>query len=216
MMSTATEQDALSRYLHRRLSRRLSQLEKTCLPPPPDADESTTIWPDGRHLGELDSAVLDLAVMARKKVPTSTWKAYQWVNKQWQKYHLVSRVQKLVRRARERLQEENEMDWKIAWPRQLNPDRFRREAFLEWIAYLGNPDFFDVIDIVHDPDPQLHKGESYSLPHEIIHTIAATREVLTKYRERKQGAKRAANYRAKLKERENRHMKGTSRRKISR
>jgi hypothetical protein len=215
-MSIATEQDALSRYLHRRLSSRLSQLEKTCLPPPPDADESTTIWPDGRHLGELDSAVLDLAVMTRKKLPTSNWKAYQWVNKQWQRYHLVSRVEKLVRRARERLQEENEMDWKIAWPRQLNPDRFRREAFLEWIAYLGNPDFFDVIDIVYDPDPQLHKGESYSLPHGIINAIAATREVIAERRKRKQDAKRAAKYRANLKERENRLKKGTPRRKFSR
>src|SRR5205814_7051148 len=98
---------------------------------------------------ELDSAVSALAVITRRKHPTSNWKAYKCVNKRWQKYHLVSRVEKLVRRARERLQEEDEMDWKSARPGQLNSDRFRREAFLEWIAHLGNPDFFDVIDIVY-------------------------------------------------------------------
>ncbi len=215
-MNTAMKQDVLFRFLDRRISCLLSSLEKTCLPLPPATDELTTIWPDGRHLGELDSAVLALAVMVRKKLPTSNWKAYIWVNKRWQGYHLVSRVEKLVRRARERLQEENEMDWEIAWPRQLNPDRFRREAFLECIASLGNSDFFDVIDIAYDPDPQLHKGELYSLPHQIAKAIATTREVIAKYRERKQGAKRAAKYRANLKESENRRKKGTPRGKFSR
>jgi hypothetical protein len=197
-MSAAAKQDVLFRFLDRELSRLLSALEKTCLPPPPDTDESTTIWPDGMHLGELDSTVLALAIIARNKLPRSNWKAYKWVDKRWQRYHLVSRVEKLVRRARERLQEENEMDGKIAWPRQLNPDRFRREAFLEWIAHLENSDFFDVIDIVYDPDPQLHKGESYSLPH-LIAKIPGT---LAKNHKRKQAQRRQSNRRLKLKERE--------------
>ena len=214
-MNTAMKQDVLFRFLDRRLSTLLSLLEETCLPLRPDTDELTTIWPDGRHLGELDSSVLALAIMERKKVPTSNWKAYKWVNKRWQRYRLVSRVEKLVRRARDRLQEENEMDWEIAWPRQLNPDRFRHEAFLEWIASLGNSDFFDVIDYVHDPD-EVYETGSYSLPHKIINAIAATREVIAERRKRKQDAKRAAKYRANLKERENRRKKGTPRGKFSR
>jgi hypothetical protein len=210
MMKAALQHDTLFRYLDGQLSILLRVLEKTCLPPT-EADQSTTIWPSARHLAELDSAVVALAIIERKKWPSLPWKGYKWVNKRWQKYRLVSRVEKLVRRARERLQEETEMDRQIAWPSQLNPDRFLRQAFLEWIAGLGNSDFLDVIDIVHDPDPQLHKGESYSHPH----LIAKIPGIVAKYRERKQGAKRAANYRGRIKERENRHNKSISRRKIS-
>ncbi|CEF48708.1 unnamed protein product [uncultured bacterium] len=196
-MKAAMKQDVLFRFLDSRLSCLRSSLEQTCLPLPPDTDELTTIWPDGRHLGELDSAVLALAVMERKKLPTSNWKAYNWVNKRWQRYHLVSRVEKLVRRARERLEEENEIDGKIAWPRQLNPDRFQREAFLDWIASLGNSEFLDVIDIVYDPDPQVWKGESHSLPHLIVKANAATRRVIAENRKRKQNRLRQRRRRDK-------------------
>jgi hypothetical protein len=213
-MSAAIKQDVLFRFLDRELSRLLSALEKTCLPPRPDTDQSTTIWPDGRHLGELDSTVLALAIIARNKPPPSNWKPYKWVNKRWQRYHLVSRVEKLVRRAHDRLQEENEMDCKIAWPSQLNPERFGREAFLEWIASLCNSDFLDVIDIVHDPDPEVWERESYSLPHRIVNAIASTRRVIAEKRKQKQGAKRAKKYRDRLKERGNRRKKGTQRRKF--
>jgi hypothetical protein len=212
-MSTPIQQDALFGYLDCQLSILLRGLEETCQLHM-DAEGSTTVWPSGRHLAELDSIVIALAIMERKKVPTPDWTAYKWVNKRWQRYHLVSRVEKLVRRARERLQEENEIDWKIAWPRQLNPDRFRREAFLEWIAGLGNSDFLDVIDIVYDPDPEVWEGESYSLPHRIVNAVGATRLVIAEKRKQKQGAKRAKKYRDRLKARENRRKNGTQCRKF--
>jgi hypothetical protein len=103
-MNSATTLDALSRFLHRQLSIWLALIDQTCLPP-----EATpggeTVWPDGETLGELNSTVLTLAIMERKKPSASRWKAYKCVSKRWQKYHLVSRVEKLVRRARARLQE---------------------------------------------------------------------------------------------------------------
>jgi hypothetical protein len=202
-VNAAKKQDVLFRFLDRKLSRLLSALEGTCLPPPPDMEGSMTVWPDGWRLGQLDSAVFALAVMAREKLPGSQWNAYKWVNKRWPRFHLVSRVEKLVRRARARLQEETEIDRKRTWP----PDRCRREAFLEWIAHLENSDLLDVIDILYNPDPELCDGESYSLPHEIVNNIAAAREAIAKSRERKQGAKRAANYRARLKARRKFHVK---------
>ena len=151
---------------------------------PGEFDGATVLYPDGIVLGNLDSTVLTLAVIAGGKVRGSRWKAYKRVDKRWPKYHLVSKVEKLVKRARERLQEECETDGKTDLPHYLLA---RREAFLEWIAWLENPDFLDVINIV----------PNFSwVPHDIVNTMARAR----KFHARTQAAKRALRYRAKRKE----------------
>jgi hypothetical protein len=189
--NTPMEQDALFKFLDYRLRTLLLLL----LPPPPPgqvSDGSMALYPDGHTLGELDSTVLTLAVIEGKKVPATRWKAYKRVDKRWPKYHLVSRVEKLVRRARARLREENEADCKVDCAQY---HQGRREAFLEWIAWLENPDFLDVITIA--PDPRW-------LPRYVVNTMDRAHKLLARY----QGAKRAARYRAKR--------KGQNRRKISR
>jgi hypothetical protein len=181
--NTAMEQDALLSFLDYRLRILLLRL----LPPPPPgqvSDGSMTLYPDGMLLGELDSTVLTLAVIEGKKVPATRWKAYKRVDKRWPKYHLVSRVEKLVRRARERLREESKADCKVDGAQY---HLSRREAFLEWIAWLENPDFLDVITIAPDPG---------WLPRYVVNTMDTAR----KLGRRQQGAKRAARYRAKRKE----------------
>jgi hypothetical protein len=65
-MKAALQHDKLFRYLDGQLSILLGGLEKTCLPPRP-ADQSTTIWPSARHLAELDSTVVALAIMPRRQ-----------------------------------------------------------------------------------------------------------------------------------------------------
>jgi hypothetical protein len=172
------EQDALFGFLDYRLRICLRML----LPPAPPgqvSDGSMALLPDGMLLGELDSIVLILAVMEGKKAPASHWKAYKRVDKRWPKYHLVSKVEKLVRRVRERLREESEVDGKTDC---ADYHLFRREAFLEWIAFLENPDFLDLI------------GDW--MPHHILKIMEKGR----KFMRRQQGAKRAARYRAKRKE----------------
>jgi hypothetical protein len=88
-------------------------------------------------------------------------------------------------------------------PSQSNPEWHRREAFLEWIAGLGNSDFLDVIDMVYDPHPQLHKGESYSIPHQIVIATPRLRRLISDDHRRKLDRNRQANRRLKLKTRTN-------------
>jgi hypothetical protein len=181
--NTAMEQDALFKFLDYRLRILLLLL----LPPPPPgqvSDGSMALYPDGHTLGELDSTVLTLAVIERKKVPATCWKAYKRVDKRWPKYHLVSRVEKLVRRARERLREENEADCKVD---SAQYHQGRREAFLEWIAYLENPAFLDLIDFA---------PASNWLPRDIVKRLPWGR----RFKKRQEAAKRSARYRAKRKE----------------
>jgi hypothetical protein len=101
-------------------------------------------------------------------------------------------VEKLVRRARERLREESKADYKVDGAQY---HQARREAFLEWIAWLENPDFLDVLTIAPDPG---------WLPRYAVDTMGRAHKLWA----RSQGAKRAARYRAKR--------KGENLRKISR
>jgi hypothetical protein len=119
------------------------RVDQMCLLPEA-TPRGETVWPDGEMLGELNSTVSTLATMERKKPPASRWRAYKCVSKRWQRYHLLSRVEKLIWRARARLQEESEMPSKNA---------YRCEAFLEWIAGLGHSEFLDVIDMVYKHCP---------------------------------------------------------------
>jgi hypothetical protein len=179
------------------LDNRLRMLLLLLLPPPPRgqvSDGTLALYPGGMLLGELDSTVLTLAVIEGKKVPVTRWKAYKRVDKRWPKYHLVSRVEKLVRRARERLREESKADCKVDGAQY---HQARRDAFLEWIAWLGNPDFLDVLTIAPGPDPPW-------LPRYVVDTMDRAHNQLA----RSQAAKRAARYRARR--------KGENLRKISR
>lgn len=179
----AMEQDALFSFLDYRLRILLLLL----LPPPPPgqvSDGSMMLYPDGHTLGELDSTVLTLAVLEGNKVPATHWKAYKRVDKRWPKYHLVSRVEKLVRRARERLREENETDCKVDCAQY---HQGRREAFLEWIVYLENPAFLDLIDFAPASD---------WLPRYSVERLSLARG----FKKRQEAAKRSARYRAKRKE----------------
>jgi hypothetical protein len=201
-MNAATTLDGLSRYLHNDLSMWLGVLDESCLPSAATPG-GETVWPCGTWLGKLDSAVFTLAVMERKKpfakkLSISNWKTYKYVDKRWQRHHLVSRVKKLVLRARARLQEESELESKNA--SQSDPERWRREPFLEWIGGLGNSDFLDVIDMVYGP---LRKGGPYSNPHQIVIGMRRMLRLVSERRRRDLDRKRQANRRLKLKERAN-------------
>ena len=182
MKDSKTAMDALFGFLDYRLRTLLLLL----LPPPPPrqvSDGTMALYPDGMLLGELDSTVLTLAVIEGKKVPATRWKAYKRVDKRWPKYHLVSRVEKLVRRARERLREESKADCKLD---DAQYHQARRRTFLEWIVWLGNSDFLDVVTIA--PDPAL-----------LRRYIVDSMDRGLKLHARHQAAKRAASYRAKRK-----------------
>ncbi len=177
-----TAMDALFRFLDYRLRTLLLRL----LPPPPPgqvSDGTMALYPDGMLLGELDSTVLTLAVIQGKKVPATRWKAYKRVDKRWPKYHLISKVEKLVRRAGEKLREESKADCKVDNGQYY---RARRQAFLEWIVWLGNPDLLDVITVA--PDPRW-------LRRDVLDTMDKGRKLFAQ----RQAAKRAARYRAKHK-----------------
>jgi hypothetical protein len=57
---------------------------------------------------ELNRAVRGLAETTRKTLPSTSWEIYKLVDKRWRGIQLVSRVNKFVGRARERLKEKGE------------------------------------------------------------------------------------------------------------
>jgi hypothetical protein len=63
-----------------------------------------TFWPLKDELRKLDQAVIDLAVICRKK-HFPPWKSYKAVNVRWPGIRLVPRVQALVKRARKILKD---------------------------------------------------------------------------------------------------------------
>jgi hypothetical protein len=82
--------------------------------------EGMTFWPLKNELKELTHAVIDLSVIGRipKKPTAPVWKRFKVVNTRWPGFQLVSRVEQLVQRARNRLKETGGSGF----------DRLRREA----------------------------------------------------------------------------------------
>jgi len=99
-----------------RLQDALRAIERKCYPrkPSDNADSfhramaQMIFWPAKDELSELDSAVLSLALTERKKSPTPRWKAYVLVDQRWPGYCLVSRLNALILRARNLLEEAGE------------------------------------------------------------------------------------------------------------
>src|SRR5438067_268924 len=98
----------------RRLQDALRGIERKCYLPlkaPGDADElhramaQMIFWPSKSELDQLDSAVERLATIERKRQLSPLWKAYVLVNDRWPGSRLVPRVNALISRARERLNE---------------------------------------------------------------------------------------------------------------
>jgi hypothetical protein len=103
-MNTATEQVAT----RDRLSKALRAVRECCHPPLGEAS-----WPSDAQLNELDSAVVGLAMMDRKRritVLTPFWKAYEWVEKKRPEIRLLPRVKELVERADKLLKGAGESD----------------------------------------------------------------------------------------------------------
>jgi hypothetical protein len=101
-------QDALNEQVQQRLSSDLETLASRCQP-----DEAKgTLWPSGELLRSVEDSVNLLIAEERKKLPMPMWKGFQLLNRRKRSLRLVWRMDKLVRRARERLKEggESELD----------------------------------------------------------------------------------------------------------
>jgi hypothetical protein len=88
-----------------RLFLRLEWLARSCKPPD---TARRTIWPDRGFLRDLENEVMFLIATERKEQPSPAWKGFQLLNKRLQSLQLVLRVNNLVKRARERLEEAGE------------------------------------------------------------------------------------------------------------
>lgn len=64
-----------------------------------------TTWPDGVFLQSLENHVMVLIATERKKRPSPAWKVFQLLDRRMPKLLLVKRVDNLVKRARDRLDE---------------------------------------------------------------------------------------------------------------
>jgi hypothetical protein len=72
---------------------------------PPIGVSQTASWPSLDELTVFHFDVCELVKPQRKNPYYPAWRAYKLVNKRWPSIRLISRVDKLVNRARERLQE---------------------------------------------------------------------------------------------------------------
>jgi hypothetical protein len=95
-------------YLQNRLSAALRALGECCHPPLRKAT-----WPSDAQLDGLHFAVMDLAMMERKKpitAQTPYWTAYKRVDKRHSEIRLIPRVKELVGRADRLLKEVGDSD----------------------------------------------------------------------------------------------------------
>jgi hypothetical protein len=86
-----------------RLFLRLNRLARFCKAQ--DTPWPGTIWPDQVFLRSLEAEVVFLIITERKKRPSPAWKAFQLLNKRMPSLQLVLRINNLVKRARDRLEE---------------------------------------------------------------------------------------------------------------
>jgi hypothetical protein len=93
------------------------------------------LFPSRGELKELDSAVVTLAMVGRKKAITTLtpyWKAYECVNKKWPEIRLLPRLNELVGRAEKILKEAGESDL-IRLQQKASPEAIRLANDLERI-----------------------------------------------------------------------------------
>jgi len=116
---------AVEKRARHQLKDALKSLRSRCLPSrqaPPGADDlhramlAMTFWPSNDELTELDLRVKELALIDREKVPNPLWKAFELVNKRWPGFRLIRRLDALVSRARNLLNETGESD--LTWVRR--------------------------------------------------------------------------------------------------
>jgi hypothetical protein len=86
-----------------RLFLRLERLARYCKPS--DTASPSAIWPDQGFLRDLESEVVFLVATVRKNPPSPAWKAFRLLDRRMPKLLLVRRVDNLVKRARDRLEE---------------------------------------------------------------------------------------------------------------
>jgi hypothetical protein len=97
-------QDKMTRKLAReRLFLRLNKLAGCCKAQ--DTPWPGTIWPDEAFLRSLEEDVMLLIATERKNPPSPAWKAFQLLDRRMPKLLLVKRVDSLVKRAQDRLEE---------------------------------------------------------------------------------------------------------------
>jgi hypothetical protein len=97
-------QDTMNRKLAKeRLFLRLNRLARFCKAQ--DTPWPGTIWPDQVFLLSLEDEVVFLITTERKKRPSPAWKAFQLLNTRMPSLQLVLRINNLVKRARDRLEE---------------------------------------------------------------------------------------------------------------
>jgi len=112
-----------------RLLRNLKSLEAYCQPPVDgqaeiDAEAEDPIgewlekrrvlWPSNELLRQIDDDVIELAIAGRKKPILPISKAFEQVDRRMRKFRLKSRLNDLIRRARDRVTGESELA-KAAW-----------------------------------------------------------------------------------------------------
>ena len=125
-MSTAIEQVELQD----RILEALRDLSDCCHPP-----LGETLWPSWGELKELDSAVVSLAMVGRKKTITALtpyWKAYECVDKKQPEIRLLPRIKELVGRADKLLKKAGESDL-VRLRRKTSPESIRLANDLETI-----------------------------------------------------------------------------------
>ena len=100
----ATAQDR--NQVKERLVLHLDYLRKCCKPQ--DKNWPPTFWPDRKFLQSLEDNVMFLIATKRKKQPSPAWKGFQLLDKGMPSLRLVLRVDNLVKRAQDRLEEAGE------------------------------------------------------------------------------------------------------------
>ena len=89
--------------------------------------EATRSWPSHELLRQIDDDVIELAIAGRKKPILPVWKAYEDVDRRMRKLRLKSRLNDLIRRARERVAGESELG-RAAW--ELEAGNARRQCLV--------------------------------------------------------------------------------------
>jgi hypothetical protein len=189
---------AVEKRAKRQLRDALSMLENRCLPPRPAsagtddlqrAMMQMTWWPSRDVLAGLDSSVRELAMLDREKTPKPLWKAFGLVNQRWPGFRLIPRLDILVSRARNRLNEAGEAD--LTWVRReargggegaSEAKRFladlrkfqkdpRTAAKIEWLRYkrlLFGPDLNKRVQLWCGDEPASLRVRYYARALEII------------------------------------------------
>jgi hypothetical protein len=115
------------------------------------------LWPSLELLREIDDDVIVLAVAERKKPILPVWKAYEQVDSRMRKLRLKSRLNDLIRRARERVAGESELGRAA---RELEAGNARGQCFVRNIL-CGTRSLSQLLD--DDRQRTVQKAKSYPL-----------------------------------------------------